>query len=189
MSDYCFAFHFLYWNQGPFLSQYHTFWESLGQLWCLESRAQGHPVICNHGETICYRQLASCFGRVDLYMWWSEDVSERQGVKCRCCLAASHCQLSDLADCGQLNPTEMLTRSNLNLAIVNRMTIQKAIRKAVTIRGHCGQCRELYLATACPSACSSQSYHQSWCIFRFDLSIVWSVRALWGEINLPCINK
>ena len=25
---------------------------------CLESRAQSHPVICNHGETICYRQLA-----------------------------------------------------------------------------------------------------------------------------------
>ena len=106
-------------------------------------------------------------------MWRSEDVSERQGVKCRCCLAASHCQLSDLADCGQLNPTELLTRSNLNLAILNRMTIQKAIQKAVTIRGHCGQCRELYLATACPSACS-QSYHQTWCIFRFDLSVVYA---------------
>ena len=64
MSDYVFAFHFLCWNQGPFLSQYHTFWERLGQLWCLESRAQGHPVIRNHGETNCYRQLASCFGRV-----------------------------------------------------------------------------------------------------------------------------
>ena len=82
MSDYVFAFHFLCWNQGPFLSQYHTFWERLGQLWCLESRAQGHPVIRNHGETICYRQLANCFGRVtavgDIHVSITRNVADPQ---------------------------------------------------------------------------------------------------------------
>ena len=67
-----------------FLSQwpYHTFWERLGQLWCLESRAQGHPVIRNHGETICYRQLASCFGRVtavgDIHVSATRNVADPQ---------------------------------------------------------------------------------------------------------------
>ena len=51
---------------------------------------------------------------------------------------------------------QLLTRSNLNLAILNRMTIQKAIEKA-TIRGHCGQCRELYLATALQHAAPSHT--------------------------------
>jgi len=96
-------------------------------------------------------------------MWSLEDVSERQVVKCPC-LAASYCRLSELVDCGQLNPTELLRCSYLNLAIPTRMTMQKT----VTVSGHCGQCHELYLATACPSACNSRS-------FRFDPSTVRSV--------------
>ena len=109
-------------------------------------------------------------------MWSLEDVSERQVVKCPC-LAASYCRLSELVDCGQLNPTELLRCSYLNLAIPTRMTMQKT----VTVSGHCGQCHELYLATACPSACNSRS-------FRFDPSTVWSVRALWGEVDPLCIK-
>jgi len=135
------------------------------------SRSSAGDTACGHGNrkttTCCDAKARDCQRDTiciyDLYMWSSEDVSERQGVKCRCCLAASYCQLSNLADCGQLNPTELLRCSNLNLAIPNKMTLQ-SLQKAVTICGHCGQCG-LYLATACPSACSSQS-------LRFDPSTV-----------------
>ena len=95
MSDHVFAFHFLCWNQaGPFLSQYHTFWERLGQLWCLESRAQGHPA---HPQSR-WNHLLQAIGQ----LFWPSDSRWRHSCKynkkrCRSpimrkALMRSHCK-------------------------------------------------------------------------------------------------